>query len=161
MSDNALRCRELVVCGIVFILALKITIIPFLNTMHEGYAIKGIEKENPTTSLINGKTVDSDQGHRLFEITDGRDGDAINKYKELHANEIARLHMEYNRQITNLVQQHAQELSEVQSKFDVAKTKALKCEDELKRYEDLLAHEKKRLDHLLFGKKERGEKDDL
>ena len=161
MSDNALRCRELMVCAIVFILALKITIIPFLNTMHEGYAINEVGKENPTASLINGKTVDSDQGHRLFEITDGRDGDAINKYKELHANEIARLHMEYNRQITNLVQQHAQELSEVQSKFDVAKTKALKCEDELKRYEDLLAHEKKRLDHLLFGKKERGEKDDL
>ena len=161
MSDNALRCRELMVCAIVFILALKITIIPFLNTMHEGYAINEVGKENPTASLINGKTVASDQGHRLFEITDGRDGDAINKYKELHANEIARLHMEYNRQITNLVQQHAQELSEVQSKFDVAKTKALKCEDELKRYEDLLAHEKKRLDHLLFGKKERGEKDDL
>ena len=160
MSDNALRCRELMVCAIVFILALKITIIPFLNTMHEGYAINEVEKENPTASLINGKNVDSDQGHRLFEITDGRDGNAI-KYKDLHANEIARLHMEYNRQITNLVQQHAQELSEVQSKFDVAKTKALKCEDELKRYEDLLAHEKKRLDHLLFGKKERGEKDDL
>ena len=161
MSDNALRCRELMVCAIVFILALKITIIPFLNTMHEGYAINEVGKENPTASLINGKTVASDQGHRLFEITDGRDGDAINKYKELHANEIARLHMEYNRQITNLVQQHAQELSEVQSKFDVAKTKALKCEDELKRYEDLLAHEKKRLDHLLFGEKARGKKDDL
>ena len=55
---------------------------------------------------------------------------------------MARLHMEYNRQITSLVQQHAQELSEVQSKFDIAKTKALKCEDELKRYEDLLAREK-------------------
>lgn len=160
MSNNALRCREVMVCAIISILALKITIIPFLNKMHEGYAVKGPKTEHPTASLVDGKTVHGDQGHQLFEITDGRDG-GIMKFKEFHASEMARLHMEYNRQITSLVQQHAQELSEVQSKFDIAKTKALKCEDELKRYEDLLAHEKKRLDHLLFGEKAPNKKGDL
>ena len=152
MSTSALRCREIMVLTIIFVMACKFTIFPFLNRMDEMYSNNNNNNnveinKHPTLGI---KGVDYVDNNNNLHTSDQGEVASIKNLQDHHTKEIFRLQAEHNLKITDMMQQHTKEISHLQSQLMISKSETEQCKYELKRNEEILLHEKKRLDSILM-----------
>ena len=85
-----------------------------------------------------------------MKISDQGEVASIKNLQDHHTKEIFRLQAEHNLKITDMMQQHTKEISHLQSQLMISKRATEQCKYELKRNEEILLHEKKRLDSILM-----------
>jgi len=156
MSTSALRCREIMVLTIIFVMACKFTIFPFLNRMDEMYSNNNIINNNNNVEINKHPTLgikgvdDVNNNNNGMKISDQGEVASIKNLQDHHTKEIFRLQAEHNLKITDMMQQHTKEISHLQSQLMISKSTTEQCKYELKRNEEILLHEKKRLDSILM-----------
>ena len=150
MSGNALRCREIMVLTIFFIMACKFTIFPFINRMDKMYSSNNNDDNNDDNSDHMLTIAQNNNNNNVVNTLSQEDMLSIKKVEEYYTKEIFRLQAEHNLKVASMMQQHTKELTTLQSQLVISKSETAQCRNELQQSATNLAHERKRLDHILL-----------
>jgi hypothetical protein len=149
MSTSALRCREVMALTIIFIMACKFTIFPFINRMDEMYSSNNGDNNNDNSNHML-TIAQNNNNNNMVNTPSQEDMLSVKKVEEYYAKEIFRLQAEHNLKVATMMQQHSNELNDLKSQLVISKSETAHCRHELQQSATNLALERKRLDHILI-----------
>ena len=162
-SPRAAYARDIVIFVIVGLIAIKISVIPFLNHLDKMY-VESLKNSNagPEAFLLGGKE-GGGQSELVASSGVNAESNLIGAYAQKCELEIVSLKAAHSLEIAELKQEHIAQMEEIRSKVTISALSLESKDDALKKCEALLEKERARVDKLLDfqERKERQKQSDL